>query len=372
MQKDRRYDLDWLRVLVFGLLIFYHVGMFFVPWWFHIKNDIIYDWLRWPMIFVNQWRLPILFVISGMGTAFALGHRSISAFVKERFVRLALPLGVGMLLIIPPQVYIERIVDGDFSGSYWAWLTGPAFEGIYPAGNISWNHLWFLPYLFIYSLLLSPVFSLVRSKYLSKLETWGEKLSRKAGRLYLFVIPLYLYESLLEPFFNVTHNLVHDWFNFVSSMTLFFYGFLLVNMGSKIWEAIHRLRIVAPVIGLICYSGQLIIWFNFEDSTTIHFIEALLKTTNLWSWILAIFAWAKIYLNQASQALAYANKAVYPFYILHQTITIILGYFMMQVAYPFAIEFLIMVVGTFLGSWLIYEGVILRTGITRTMFGVKR
>ncbi|MEM6864355.1 MAG: glucan biosynthesis protein, partial [Bacteroidota bacterium] len=51
---ERRYDIDWLRVIVFGLLIFYHVGMFFVPWDWHIKNNIIYDWLRWPMLFLNQ------------------------------------------------------------------------------------------------------------------------------------------------------------------------------------------------------------------------------------------------------------------------------------------------------------------------------
>ena len=63
MAKIRRYDLDWLRVIVFGLLIFYHVGMFFVPWGWHIKNNEIYGWLRYPMLFVNQWRLPILFVI---------------------------------------------------------------------------------------------------------------------------------------------------------------------------------------------------------------------------------------------------------------------------------------------------------------------
>lgn len=371
MEKTRRYDLDWLRVMVFGLLIFYHVGMFYVPWGFHIKNDVIYDWMRWPMIFVNQWRLPILFVISGMGTAFAMGHRSIWTFIKERFLRLAIPLGVGMLLIVPPQVYIERLIVGDFSGSYWEWWTGPAFEGVYPTGNISWHHLWFLPYLFIYSLILGPIFVWIKSKFSNKLHTLGEKLTTKPGLLFLFIIPLYLYESLLEPFFNVTHNLVHDWFNFISSMTLFFYGFLLINIGDKLWEAIHKLRFTAPIIGLIGFCGQLIIWFNFEDSTIIHFTEALLKTTYLWSAILTIAAWAAIWLNKPSKSIAYANRAVYPFYIFHQTLTIIIGYFLLQVDYPFAIEFTVMVGGTFLGSWLLYEGVVLRTKLTRIMFGVK-
>lgn len=114
----RRYDLDWLRVIVFGLLIFYHVGMFFVPWGWHIKNNVIYDWLTIPMWFLNQWRLPILFIISGMGTFYALRKRTGKQFAMERIKRLYIPLTFGMLFIIPPQVYIERMVQNQFSGSY--------------------------------------------------------------------------------------------------------------------------------------------------------------------------------------------------------------------------------------------------------------
>ena len=137
MTRERRYDLDWLRVIVFALLIFYHVGMFFVPWGYHVKNNVIYDWIRWPMLFLNQWRLPILFVISGMGTAFALAFRTGGQFIGERGRRLGIPLLFGMLVIIPPQVYVERVSDGEFLGSYFDFLLGPAFQGIYPSGNLS-------------------------------------------------------------------------------------------------------------------------------------------------------------------------------------------------------------------------------------------
>ena len=114
----RRYDLDWLRVLVFLLLIFYHVGMFFVPWDWHIKNDRLYQWLEYPMLFINQWRLPILFVISGMGTSYALAKRTGKQFAWERIKRLLLPLAIGILLVVPPQVYFERLASGQFSGGY--------------------------------------------------------------------------------------------------------------------------------------------------------------------------------------------------------------------------------------------------------------
>ena len=133
----RRHDLDWLRVLVFGLLIFYHVGMFFVPWGFHIKNNVIYEEIKWPMLFLNQWRLPILFVISGMGTYYALSKRTGGRFAGERITRLLIPLVAGMLLVVPPQVYIERLAHGQFSGSYFDFWPSRAFAGIYPEGNLS-------------------------------------------------------------------------------------------------------------------------------------------------------------------------------------------------------------------------------------------
>ena len=118
MKKERRYDIDWIRVIVFDILIIYHVGMFFVSWGWHIKNNEIIDWMRWPMLFVNQWRLPILFIISGMGTRFALSHRSGAKYLLERFTRLFIPLTVGILVIVAPQVYIERVVQGTISGSF--------------------------------------------------------------------------------------------------------------------------------------------------------------------------------------------------------------------------------------------------------------
>ncbi len=133
----RRYDLDWLRVIAFALLIFYHVGMFFVPWSWHIKNNETSEWLTLPMWFLNQWRLPLLFVISGMGTYFSLQKRTGGQFMRERVIRLLIPFVFGMLFIIPPQVYIERLANSQFTGSYFDFWPSEAFIGTYPEGNIS-------------------------------------------------------------------------------------------------------------------------------------------------------------------------------------------------------------------------------------------
>ncbi|MEL6916620.1 MAG: acyltransferase family protein [Bacteroidota bacterium] len=367
----RRHDLDWLRVLVFGLLIFYHAGMFFVPWGFHIKNNVIYEWLVYPMLFVNQWRLPILFVISGMGTYYALNKRTGKQFAKERIIRLYIPLTIGMLLIVPPQVYIERLVNGQFVGTYLDYWPIQAFSGIYPEGNLSWHHLWFLPYLLLFSLLLIPVFLYLKKHPTNAFTKWVGSLANTAFGSFWFIIPLYLCEAFLEPFFNVTHALIDDWFNFISSMILFFYGFVLISVKEAFWKTVQANRRLYVCVGIVSFILLMLIIFGFEDSTLRHFTEALVKVFNIWVWILAWFGYASYYLNKPSKILSYANQAVYPFYILHQTFTLIVGYFIMDLPWGFLPKFSILIVGTFLGSWLLYELGIRRWKIIRPLFGLK-
>lgn len=372
MDKNiRRYDLDWLRVIVFGLLIFYHVGMFFVPWGWHIKNNEISEGMRWPMLFLNQWRLPILFVISGMGTYYALSKRSLSKFNLERCLRLGIPLIFGMLVIVPPQIYFERLATNQFTGSYFSYIATEAFIGVYPEGNISWHHLWFLPYLLIFSIILSPLFIGIK-KNSSGFINWIRRQIQKPYGLYLFIIPLYLIESLIEPFFDITHALIDDWFNFINSMTLFLFGFILIAIGKEFWQSIDNIKSKALVIGIIAFSIQLFIWIQGKDSFLIHFTEALVKVTNLWSWILVLFGYAAKYLNRKSEVLSYCNRAVYPFYILHQTIMIIIGYYLMNLEWNILPKFIVMVVGTFLGSWVIYHFLILKIPLLQPLFGLKK
>ena len=166
---NRRYDIDWVRVLVFDLLILYHVGMFFVPWGWHIKNIELVAWVQYPMLFLNQWRLPILFVVSGMGTRFALSNKTGGQYMAERFKRLFVPLVVGMLLIVPPQVYVERLASGDTTLGYVQYYPQTFTTGIYPQGNLSWHHLWFLPYLLLMSIIAAPLFLRLRKPELQQI-----------------------------------------------------------------------------------------------------------------------------------------------------------------------------------------------------------
>ena len=372
-KKIRRYDLDWLRVIVFALLIFYHVGMFFVPWGWHIKNNVIYDWLRWPMLFLNQWRLPILFVISGMGTYYALSKRNLKQFAWERYLRLGIPLIVGMLLIVPPQIYIERLENGQFNGTYLEYYQTMAFRnGPYPEGDISWHHLWFLPYLLLFSWVLAPIFVRLKSRP-TRCIAWIKKILERPYGFYWFIIPLFLLEAFMEPFFDITHALIDDWFNICSSITFFFYGFLFIAAGEVFWESLDRIKKKALILGILSFTLLVGRWLFIEaDDWPEHLSEAFLKIVNLWSWILVLFGYAAKYLNQPSKGLSYTNRAVYPFYILHQTVTIAIAYYLIDLDWSFFAEASILVIGTFGISWAIYDWIILRIPLLHPLFGLKK
>ena len=366
----RRYDLDWIRVLVFGLLIIYHVGMFFVPWGWHIKNNVISEDLRWPMLFVNQWRLASLFLISGMGTRFALSKRSSKQYISERVRRLLIPLIVGMLIIIPPQVYVERLAYSDYAFSYWHFLVNDAYTPVYPEGNLSWHHLWFLPYLLIFSLLLTPVFIHLRNDPQSALLSWQRRqLNKNPLFVLVYVIPLFLIEGLIEPFFPVTHALVGDWFTITFFIVIFFYGFNFISLGASFWTALDKIKQMALIGGLILFTLYLLI-IQCEDGILIHFTEAMIKTGNMWCWMLAIFGYGAKYLNRSSPLLTYCNKAVYPFYIFHQTITVLIGYKIYQAGWHIGTKFIVLTIGTFLISWILFE-IVDRIPVVRQLFGIK-
>ncbi len=367
----RRHDLDWLRVIVFGLLIFYHVGMFFVPWGFHIKNNIIYDWLVYPMWFLNQWRLPILFVISGMGTYYALQKRTGVQFTIERIKRLGLPLLFGMLCVVSPQIYVERLAKNQFTGTYFDFWPSQLLNGIYPEGNFSWHHLWFLPYLLIFSILLTPVFFYLNKYPENVLISWMKKITKRPLGLFIFIIPLYFIETLIEPHFPVTHALIDDWFTFINCIVLFFFGFLLISIQDTFWSTVERFRTFFLITGVLSFSSMLLLTHQYEDSNLRHYIEAFFKVANLWSWILFLFGFSAKYLNRKSNLLNYANEAVYPFYILHQTIMIGIAYYLIDLDWSFTIKSSIMIVGTFMLSWLLYEFLIRRWKYIRPFFGLK-
>ncbi|WP_029905153.1 acyltransferase family protein [Prevotella sp. 10(H)] len=367
----RRHDIDSIRVIAFGLLIIYHVGMFFIPWDYHIKNSETYEGLTFPMLFLNQWRLSLLFVVSGMGTYYALNKRTRGQFAKERLRRLFIPFIVGVLFIVPPQIYFERLAKGQFHGSYFEFWPAEAFIGIYPEGNMSWHHLWFIFYLLIFSLIPIPVFVYLHKHTRAWIIRKMESLCSNPFGLYILIIPLFLWRLFLALYFPQTNALVNDWYNLVNYCTLFFFGFLLMTLKDTFWKSVTANKHIYLISGIIAFPILIYLWFGVGSFTGKREISALLRVFNAWSWILAIIGYSAAYLNRPSKKLTYANEAVYPFYILHQTVLIALGYYLMNVDMGFFPKFLIMVTGTFGICWIIYEFGIRRYAWIRPLFGLK-
>lgn len=370
--SERRYEMDWIRVIVFDILIFWHVGLFFVSWesliqWdLPMKNNVQISWLSWPMLFIRQWRLPILFVVSGIGTRFSLSSKSGSKYLKERFIRLFIPLLTGIFIVVPPQVYIERLMQGTVDVSYFEYYPS-TFKGIYPEGNFSWGHLWFLPYLLIMSVTALPLFLYLRKKGNRLFTFYNRLIERSPHFLYLFVIPLIIIEMTLESRYPLTMALYNDWYAFSYYFVCLLAGYSMASLGSSLWEAFIKIRYQSLIVGIL--ASAVVFWMISKGDSPVW--VQILKPVNVWSWIITIFGFSSKYLNRRSNILAYRNKAVYPFYIVHLTIIIFLGYLLMNHPMHYIWKMIIMVTGTYALSWILYEYIIRRVALLRPLFGLR-
>jgi hypothetical protein len=377
MKKIRRHEIDWLRVIAFYSLIIYHAGMFFVPWDWHVKNPTTYEWFETWMAWLSQFRLPLLFLISGIGVYYALGFRTAGQFIGERSRRLLIPLIFGIFVIVPPQIYFERLSQGVEYASYWEfWKTVFDFV-IYPdGGNLSWHHLWFLPYIFVYSILALPLFLFLRSDNSLVLKEKISFVFNKPGLIYLLGIPLLVIYYTMSWRFPTTHTLVNDWYNFTYSLSFFLLGFFLVSIPN-LWDILEKYRKISLMSSLI--PMVILVGFVYgptfelfeEEAESFFFIYGLLKISFVTTWIFAILGYSRLLLNKPNSLLTYANESVYPFYILHQSITISFAYYMRFWEISVFAKFGLLIIVTFGGCYLLYEFLIKRINILRVLFGLK-
>jgi glucan biosynthesis protein C len=376
--SERKHYLDWLRVIAFYILIFYHVGMIFVPWDFHIKNNVTLEWFETWMAFLSQWRLPLLFLISGMVIYYSLGTRSWKGIITERSKRLLIPLLFGMLVIVPPQIYFERISDGVVFSNYWQfWKTVFELVPFPEGGSLSWHHLWYVLYIFVYSIIALPILTFLRSNKSANLkEKVNHFLSKHPNSIYIIFLPLLIFYYTLAPIFPTTHSLIDDWYNHSISFSIFIFGYC-ISTFSGLWEAIVAKRkqslLIAsfPGLFLILFVWGPTFYIMNEDTEMFYIFYGLLKWIFIVSWLFTILGYSKFLLNKPSKVLTYANESVYPLYILHQTIMIIFGYYIIHLNWNVYLKFFVILIITFGGSFLIYELFIKRYNIMRLLFGMK-
>jgi surface polysaccharide O-acyltransferase-like enzyme len=363
MNPTPRYDfLDWLRVIAIFVLIFFHTGMLFVGWGWHITNDQVIPGLQWPMDLLHRLRMPLLFVIAGAGMWFALQRRSGPAFTRERTVRLLVPAIIGMFLIVPPQVFIERIAHGQWHGGYLDFFAHRVLQfHPYPAGDFSWHHLWFIVYLYVYVLLLLP------------LMLWWRKarpVLRPGTWIFLLALPLGINETLLKPIFPESHNLVHDWYVFNHYLLLTVYGFALASSPST-WDWLAKVRRPALAVALAVSVGLLssfAVGIIEHDSVA----DSMLANVFTWTWLLVFLGFGRHYLSYSNRLLAWARDASYPVYILHQTVIIVIAYFVVRQPWAPWTKYWVVLGATVLVCVLMYQCLLRRVALLRVAFGIKQ
>lgn len=380
--QTRRLELDWLRVLAFGLLIFYHVGMLYADGWgWHYKSHYLSEFLPNIMMWSNQWRMSLLFLISGVAVSFLLHNMPYWQFYRTRHSKILLPLLFGMTVVVVPQVYIEMasknlIADVGYGEFWWAYLdqTNPMFEQAKTLGtlHITWNHLWFLMYIFSYSLIVWSLYPLINSQFLRGFWLWLNGHMPKWMLLAGPILGFYFIGMLLWEDYPTTHAFWGDWHNHAKSLSCFLLGFALVR-SSRLWGGISELRWLALIGASLTYAYTLFAFNGIQlgEGEFWQELNGLLWSANGWLWILTVIAWAQHKLVFTNAALRYLNGGVYCFYILHQTAIIVIAYFLVPVQLGPVLEPVLVMSGTAISCWLGYE-VLGRIPLLSMLLGVKK
>jgi glucans biosynthesis protein C len=379
--SGRRYDLDWVRICAFGLLIFYHVGMYYVSWDWHVKSPYASHTVEPLMLLTNPWRLSLLFLVSGVATAYLLERRGKAnqGFLGQRSIRLLVPLIFGMAVIVPPQSYLEVVEKAAYAGSYFDFLKlyYSAYHGFCTGSDClilpTWNHLWFVAYLWVYTVVLYAVVRLL-PKATQWLRAAVEEACSGVGVLLWPIAFLVTARATLITIYPPNHALVGDWYNHAIYGTTFLLGYALAGT-TKPWIALQRLRwtsLVAAIFGWV-----LLVTFNLvynsdsslSPSELLMFSRRVVFGIDQWAAIAAVLGFARVYLNHENAARRYLTTAIFPVYILHQTLIVVVAHALKPVNLLPAVEGPLLILVTATGCLVGYE-VIRRSALLRPLFGL--
>jgi glucans biosynthesis protein C len=356
----RQVDLDWIRVMATYVVFIYHISMFFNPFPWHIKNDDINEsYILVFTLLTGTWIMPIFFAISGITTLHALGRRSSKEFIRERLMRLGIPLVFGVFVLTPPQVFIERLTHQQFEGSFIDFFPH-YFDGLYLEINGTGNfafvglHLWYLLVLLIFSLLLLPVLKKV-------------SVSNSFNNFHYLLLPLVLF--IVAAFFEVVN--LGGW-GLPYYLVIFILGYIYFSQNTFK----NFIRKNAKMISVITFITSFLYIYLYMDGilekgllASLIFIS--IKVMNSWNWLLLIFFLGDKFLATPKKGLNYLSKASMPFYVLHQPIIVGIGFYLYKLSWNSASKLLFLTVISFIVIMLIYHFIIQHIPIIRIVFGLK-
>lgn len=372
MDHKRLYFLDWLRICAFFLLVLYHTGMYYVSWDWHIKTANPSDAIEPFMLLSSPWRMSLLFLIGGAAAAYLLDKLGGKGLARERSKRLLLPLLFGMFFIVPPQAFFEVVADVAYQGSYldFMQLYVSGYGGFCDKNGCldlpTWNHLWFLPYLWLYTLLLAAIGS-------GRLQSAGAWLLGQLHGWKLFALPLAvlaLGRILLLSRWPHTHNLLADWHNHAMSLPVFLLGAVMARQGA-FWQRLEDVRLPALGLFLGCWAALIAYYSLPETMQTWQQPQRVVYALVQWCGIVAVCGFGHRHLNFDSPKRRYLTQAVFPVYILHQSLIVCLAWTLKPIGIAPATEGILIVVLTVTISFAVFEGV-RRLPLLPALFGIGK
>ena len=410
----RRHDIDWLRVILFGLLIPFHVaiGVYWSTYGTEINpnfeeisgedreefaennNDYTAESVTFTSMilhWMHQWRLAALFMISGMGTAFAFKRRTWKVFLTERCKRLLIPMFfgawtmgfAGSVILGEQEMTLAGLTEGFLFGIIWRsllfWV--PIFGKLLALG-----HLWFLWNLFQYSVILTPIFYLVRNNPKGGLIRFLRgpfSIPMGAGIFLLLPLILTMTEILFKPWFPGFIGVGYEWFWF---FVFFAFGYVCITAKDEYYEFIENRRMQISILTMLWTIA--FVWLRFEqhdsgipyvdggwlENNIFHngmtILACLIHSFHAWFWCLTIFSRAANLLNKPSENLAYLNQGVYPFYIVHMPLTFAGLRISTELGLKNYPAVIIATAFVILTCWVFFEAV-RRTKVSRFLFGIK-
>jgi peptidoglycan/LPS O-acetylase OafA/YrhL len=375
-KQVRLYYVDWLRLLaILGVFLFHAVHPFdATPW--HIKNaDTSLVVTLVFVVFLYPWGMPLFFLLSGTASRFALRRRTPRQYAIERVQRLLIPFLVGAILLTPLQLYFEwshQVQTEVFSGTLLDFLASREIGFSPQVFGWAGYHLWFLGFLFAYSLIALPVFLWFKQDAGRRLIAWLAGLCDRRGGLFLFLIPLVLVQLILRPFFPAEHH----WADFAFTFVFFVSGYILYA-DERFTMTIRRdwpLMLAAGITSTLYFigtaaAGVAMDWMS-DPGLPQFYLGWSIFAVNSWCWAMFVLYIGMRYLNFTNKWLRYGGETIMPFFVLHQPVIISIAYFVVQWEAGIMVKLLVVVLGSLLVTLGLVE-LIKRVGILRGLFGMK-
>ena len=374
VQPGRLIELDGLRLIGVGAVFAFHCcRVFAFGSWYVVDPDRSMA-ATVLATFLLQWMMPLLFAVAGSALCLSLRHRSVGQLLRERALRLLVPFfGLGLLLLGPFQIYVDRLSRGAFAGTFLEFYP-QVFDGLDAfGGNFPWHgvHLWFLPVLFALTLLWLP---------LLRRRPGGSRLEQTAQRLR----PLWI--LVISPLALTGADLLGEWVNpgFLRAMggwTPFTYlvclglGAALV-VAPKMRSAVRSATWIAVAIAAGTSSLDLLIRYAWRPPigyASAAFVGVLLlRNVCAFAWVLALFGVAGRFFRRENGFVRYMTRAVLPLYILHQPVIVAVAHYgTTRWQAPAELKLPVLAAASLASTLLLYEFAIRRIKPLRLAFGMR-